>query len=149
MSSFIVVVFKIVPYLMPFLKEMLIGKKTWGQALKDNRGKTFLVLAVIASLVFNLVLMVKVGSLAFDYLALSRAKQELEQKYTLLDKSKSGSESSTKHPINSNIEVTTNRENEKSSATKKNSGEKKKDVDTAADIKATFDRIRAREAAEN
>ena len=83
--SFLAVLFKVIPYLMPFLKEMLIGKKSWAKAFRENRKKTILAIAVIISVVFNVILMAKLGSLAFSYLELSRAKQELELKFHALE----------------------------------------------------------------
>lgn len=99
--------FKVIPYLMPFIKEMLIGKKTWTKAFKENRSKTVMALVIIASILLNLVLMVKVGSLAFSYLELSRVKEQLEHRIVVLEKSRVVPEGSAKIPITNSSETVT------------------------------------------
>jgi hypothetical protein len=146
--SFFVVIFKVIPYLMPFIKEMLIGKKSWKQAFKENRGKTILGIVVTASLIANLILVVKVGSMAFNYLELSRAKQELEKKYQVVLAGK-GVESTAKHPLgNNNSEVVTEVKNKPPRVAKSDTAVKP-EPDAAAEIKAEFERMRQREAAEH
>jgi len=103
--SFFMVVFKVIPYIVPFLKEMIIGKKTWRQAFKENRGKTMLGFVLVISLVFNVVLTAKVGNLAFKYLHLSRAKEELEQRVKTQTNNTDHIEGSTRHPIVNNTEI--------------------------------------------
>lgn len=149
--SFFAVIFKIIPYLMPFIKEMLIGKKSWKQAFKENRGKTILAVAVTISVAFNVVLMTKVGTLAFKYLELSRAKQELEMKYHVSDHNTDPIASSAKHPVTNNTEQVA--EVKKTEPPKppvlvaKGSTTVKPEPDLAAEVKAEYERIRQREAA--
>lgn len=146
--SFFAVLFKIIPYLMPFIKEMLIGKKTWKQAFRENRGKTILVVSVAVSIAFNLVLMTKQVSLAFNYLELSRAKQELEQKYHELEKNTAPAPSSAKHPQASNTEIAVEvKQDAKLTQVAKGSNVVKPKPKLAEEVQADFERIRQREAA--
>lgn len=144
--SFLIMFIKAIPYLMPFIKEMLIGKRTWRQAFRDNRGKASIAIVVIISLIFNLVLMVKVGNLAFGYLELSRAKQELEAKYQVLEKNKCVVEGSNKHPIESSKEVKTEVKQEvKPIPVAKRHHAVKPEAILAAEVNSDLERIRKRE----
>lgn len=146
--SFFAILFKVIPYLMPFIREMLIGKKSWKQAFRENRGKTILTVAVAISVVFNLVLMTKVGSMAFNYLELSRAKQELEAKYIAMEKSKIGVVGTPKHPLVANTEVVAEIPKPVPPKVVTHHSPTAEEI-LAAEIKADMERIRQREAAEH
>lgn len=147
MSSFFVILFKVIPHLMPFFREMLIGKKTWKQAFRENRVKTILTAAMAISLVFNVVLVTKVSHLAVSYLELSRAKHELEAKYRVLEARAANPPSTPRHPRSDNAEVVTEvPKDHKSPRTKRRPAATAKDR-LANDLKADLDRIRRREAA--
>jgi hypothetical protein len=151
MSSFIAVLFKVIPYLWPFIKEMLIGKKTWRQAFRENRGKTIVTVSLAVSLVFNIVLVTKVGHLAVNYLELSRAKEELEKKYKALEKVKTGPPSTPKHPVANSTEVVAQvpreRKPKPTKPVKLNpSVSQQERLD--AEVRAEAERIRQREAIE-
>jgi hypothetical protein len=142
--SFLALVFKVIPYLVPFLREMLLGKKTWRQAFRENRGKTILAIIVVVSVVFNVLLMTKAGTLAYHYLELSRANDELKQKVNVLERTKPPVEGSNRHPIVNNNEVATEVKKEaKSPAVPKD------DTNLADEVRADFERIRQREAKEH
>jgi hypothetical protein len=142
--SFLALIFKAIPYLVPFLREMILGKKTWRQAFRENRGKTILAIIVIISLVFNVLLMTKAGTLAYHYLELTRANDELKQKMTTLEHAKAPVEGSNRHPIVNNTEVATE--------IKKDTKARpvvKADSNLAEEVRTDFERIRQREAKEH
>lgn len=136
--SWFMVIFKVFPYLMPFIKEMLIGKKSWKQAFRENRIKTTVVVGLAISLLFNLVLMAKIGSLAMNLLEMSRAKQQLEERVQVLEVNKAGTPSSPRHPVASNTEV---QERVPTKVTPRS--------DSADSIRAEFERMRQRESSEH
>jgi hypothetical protein len=147
--SFFMVVFKVIPYLVPFLKEMMLGKKTWRQAFKDNRGKTILMFAVMVSVIFNVVLTARVGTLAYRYLELSRAKEELDAKYHALEKPKLVVEGTPRHPMANSQEISTEvRKEPKLVLPTKHVVTVVQDTKLAAELQADLDRIRTREATE-
>lgn len=139
--SFFMVVLKIFPYLWPFIKEMLIGKKTWKQAYRDHRGKTLMAVFILVLLAYSTAVSIKLGALAVNYLELSRAKQELERKALLCEKAK-GPDSSIKHPIVDNKEVQAEIKKPASPHTK---AEEHSELD---EIKADLERLRQKEAVE-
>lgn len=146
--SFLAVMFKVIPYILPFLKEMLIGRKSWRQAFKDNRGKTILAFVVIVSVTFNIMLTAKVGTLAYQYLEMSRAKQELELKYQLLEKTKVPVEGSAKHPMANSAEVVVDVKKEiKVEPLPRLTHVDKVKPRVADEVNAEFERMRQREAA--
>jgi hypothetical protein len=146
--SFLMIVFKVIPYIVPFLKEMILGKKTWRQAFKENRGKTILTFLMVVSVTFNVVLTARVGTLAYRYLELSRAKQELEQKYDVLQKGRVSLEGSARHPIVNNTEISAEVEKKpKAEPTGKASNAGKSSKGLAEEVRADIERIRQREAA--
>jgi hypothetical protein len=142
--SFFALIFKLIPYLVPFLREMILGKKTWRQAFRENRGKTILTLVVVISVIFNVLLMTKAGTLAYHYLELSRANEELKQKMAVVEKNKALPEGSSRHPIVNSTEVVTEvkRENKAHSTSKA-------DTNLAEEVRSDFERIRQREATEH
>lgn len=145
--SFFAVVFKIIPYIVPFIKEMLIGKKTWRQAFKENRGKTILAFVVVVSVVFNITLTAKVGNLAYKYLELSRAKEELELKYKQLEKGAAGIDGSSRHPIVNNTEISAEVEKKPKGAQGRTSTVIAPEKVLAEEVQADIERMRKREAA--
>jgi hypothetical protein len=137
---------KALPYLMPFIKEMLIGKKTWKQAFKENKFKTIFAISGCAAIVFNLFLMVKIGTLAFSVLELQRAKQELEKRNSQLEAIVGGLPSSKTHPVASNTEVVSGIKGANKSPPQKTTSNPSNNVD---DIRAEFERMRQRESGDH
>jgi hypothetical protein len=146
--SFFALIFKVIPYLVPFLREMLLGKKTWRQAFRDNRGKTLLAFIVVVSVVFNLLLVTKASTLAYRYLEVVRANEALKNKVSTLEKAKAPVEGSSRHPIVNNTEVATEIKKEAHS-TAPAKAPVKPDTNLTEEVKSDFDRIRQREAAEH
>lgn len=136
---------KIFPWLMPFLKEMILGKKTWGQAFKDNKKKTIFAVLVIISFGLNFILVPKLTVLATQYVALNREFNE----YRLSHPDRAMS--TQKHPLDSGgkevtVEVkTTPPKDQVANATPSHS----KTNQATDEIKAEFNRIRDREASEH
>lgn len=69
---------KLLPYIWPFLREMVLGRKTFLEAVRDNKKKAFFVALVIFSFGLNFVLVPRSSTLAMEYLALERKYKELE-----------------------------------------------------------------------
>lgn len=144
--SFFALIFKVIPYLVPFLKEMLLGKKTWRQAFRDNRGKTILAFVVVTSVIFNLLLVTKASTLAYRYLEVVKANEVLKNKVMTLEKVKVVVEGSNKHPIVNNTEVATEVKKE-AHPVPPSKAAVKPDINLTEEVKSDFDRIRQREAA--
>jgi hypothetical protein len=71
---------KTITLLWPFLKELFLGKKTLREALKTNKGRVFVILAVIGSVIMNVWLVPNTMRISLDYV-------ELKHKYDDLKKS--------------------------------------------------------------
>lgn len=76
--------------LWPFLKELFLGKKTLREALKTNKGRVFIILAIIGSVVMNIWLVPNIVRISADYV-------ELKHKYDTLK--------STDTPASAPIEI--------------------------------------------
>lgn len=63
--------------LWPFLKELFLGKKTLREALKTNKGRVFVIMAIIGSVVMNIWLVPNIIRISADYV-------ELKHKYETL-----------------------------------------------------------------
>lgn len=59
-----------VTLLWPFLKELFLGKKTLGEALKTNKGRVFLIFAIVGSFAMNVWLIPNVIRISADYVEL-------------------------------------------------------------------------------
>ena len=70
--------FKLLPYIWPFLKDMILGRKTMLEALRDNKKKVLLVVIVIFSLGLNFFMVPRTTRMAIDYLALDKKYKELQ-----------------------------------------------------------------------
>lgn len=89
---------KVLPYVWPFIRGMFLGKKTWLEAMRDNKKKVFFMFACLFSFCLNFVLVPRASHLALEYIA-------LEKKYTELTIKYDGLVSSTKHPMANSTEV--------------------------------------------
>lgn len=145
--SFLSLFVKMMPYLWPFIREMIFGKKSIWSAFRDNKKKVLFAVLVVFSIGLNFVLVPRSVQLSIQYV-------NLERKYIELQKA-----SSTKHPTSSNVEVKANEKdpNVVSQPTKvadaKPPGKDKKetqppsisDAASSDHIRAQFDKIRQRE----
>lgn len=68
---------KTIGLLWPFLKELFLGKKTLREALKTNKGRVFLIVVIIGSVLMNLWLIPNIVRISTDYV-------ELKHRYELL-----------------------------------------------------------------
>lgn len=134
--------FKIFPYLMPFLKEMILGKKTWKEGFRDNKKKTIFAVLVMCSFALNFALVPKLAMLATRYIALNREYGD----YRTTHPDPIGS--TQKHPVESGKEVTADIKQPKERAVKATPVPVPRQS-SAEDIQAEFNRMRAREAAEH
>lgn len=69
---------KLLPYIWPFLKDMILGRKTFMEALRDNKKKALLIFIVIFSLGLNFFMVPRTTRMAIDYLALDKKYKELQ-----------------------------------------------------------------------
>lgn len=70
-------IWRTITLLWPFLKELFLGKKTLREALKTNKGRVFIILAIIGSVVMNIWLVPNIVRISADYV-------ELKHKYDTL-----------------------------------------------------------------
>jgi uncharacterized membrane protein len=68
---------KTITLLWPFLKELFLGKKTLREALKTNKGRVFLIMMIIGSVVMNVWLIPNIVRISADYV-------DLKHKYDAL-----------------------------------------------------------------
>lgn len=68
---------KAVVFFWPFVKEMLLGDKTFGQALKTNKFKTLFAVLIMLSFAMNILAVPRLFVITNEYLALSKKYQEL------------------------------------------------------------------------
>jgi hypothetical protein len=70
-------IFKILTFLWPFIKELVLGEKTVRQAIKSNRWKLVLTIVICISFVVNLLAVPRLVVMANDYVKLNK-KYELQ-----------------------------------------------------------------------
>lgn len=83
--------FKLLPYIWPFVREMVLGKKPLLIALRDNKKKLFFITLILISFGLNFVAIPRLVSMSMQYIALEKRYKELETKFNNIN-------SSTKHP---------------------------------------------------
>lgn len=69
---------KTITLLWPFLKELFLGKKTLSEALKTNKGRVFLMAAIIGSVAMNLWLVPNIVRISTDYVELKHKYDDLK-----------------------------------------------------------------------
>lgn len=69
--------------LWPFLKELFLGKKTLREALKTNKGRVFVILAIIGSVVMNVWLVPNIIRISADYVDLKHRYETLKKTGTV------------------------------------------------------------------
>jgi hypothetical protein len=74
-----VAIFKILLFIWPFIKEMVLGKKTMKEAIKDNKRKVAIAFVIVASLGLNMVTLTRLWTLSAQYV-------DLQKRYTFVDK---------------------------------------------------------------
>lgn len=82
---------KLLPYIWPFLREMVLGNKSIFAALRDNKKKVFFITLVIVSFGLNFLTVPRLLTMSMQYVTLDKRYKELEVKYDRLN-------SSAKHP---------------------------------------------------
>lgn len=70
-------IFKILTFLWPFIKELVLGEKTVRQAIRSNRWKLVLTIVICISFVVNLLAVPRLVVMANDYVKLNK-KYELQ-----------------------------------------------------------------------
>ncbi len=63
---------KVLRFLWPFIREMVLGEKTLKQAVKTNKGRVFIIGVIFASFVTNFYIIPKVWSISSDYIELKK-----------------------------------------------------------------------------
>lgn len=83
--------FKIIPYIWPFIREMVFGNKPILKAMRDNKKKVFFAMLILFSFGLNFVAVPRLVTMSMQYIALDKRYKELDAKYKAV-------ESSAKHP---------------------------------------------------
>ena len=65
-------IIKILLFIWPFVKEMVLGDKSLRQAMKDNKRKVAIAFFIIASLALNMVTLTRLWTLSAQYLELEK-----------------------------------------------------------------------------
>lgn len=79
--------FKLLTFLFPFIKEMILGEKTIKEALKTNKMRVFLIGLILLSFFLNMFTIPKLVRISADYVILDRKYKELEDKYKGINQS--------------------------------------------------------------
>ena len=75
-------IFKVLAFLWPFLREMILEKKTLGEALKTNKKKVLLIFVILASLGMNLFFIPKLVQISEDFIKLRQQNTLLQANVT-------------------------------------------------------------------
>jgi hypothetical protein len=73
--------FKLIPYIWPFLREMVLGNKPILKAVRDNKKKLLFLALILFSFGMNFVMLPRLVSMSMQYIALEKKHNELEAKY--------------------------------------------------------------------
>jgi len=71
------VTLKVLRFLWPFVREMVLGEKTLPEAVKTNKGRVFIIGLIFVSFVTNLYIVPKVWSISSDYIDLKKTHEAL------------------------------------------------------------------------
>lgn len=71
--------FKLITFLFPFVKEMLLGEKTIREALKTNKMRVFLIGLILLSFFLNMTVIPRMIRISADYVLLDRKYKDLEE----------------------------------------------------------------------
>lgn len=89
--------FKIIPYIWPFLREMVLGNKPILKAMRDNKKKLFFILLILFSFGLNFVAVPRLVTMSMQYIALDKRYKELDANFKAIN-------SSVKHPSANGVE---------------------------------------------
>lgn len=70
--------FKLISFLFPFIKEMVLGEKTVRDALKTNKMKVVVLVIIMLSFILNVYFLPKLIRISADYVRLERKYKALE-----------------------------------------------------------------------
>lgn len=76
--------FKLLPFIWPFVKELILGNKTVAEAFKDNKKKVLLTGVIMASFAINIFAIPKLVSMASAHVILQREHDHLQTQYNEL-----------------------------------------------------------------
>jgi|SRR6185312_1317547 len=71
--------FKLIAFLFPFIKEMILGEKTVQEAIRTNKVRVFLIGLILLSFFLNIVFIPKLVKISADYVILDRKYKEMGQ----------------------------------------------------------------------
>lgn len=76
--------FKLLPFIWPFVKELILGKKTVAEAFKDNKKKVLLIGVIMGSFATNIFVIPKLISMASAHVILQREHEKLQTQFNEL-----------------------------------------------------------------
>lgn len=141
---------KVLPYMWPFIREMVLGRKSLLAAVRDNKKKVFFITLIIVSFGLNFLTVPRLFSMSVQYVTLDKRYKELEARYNRVT-------SSAKYPnangLEQQIQIKESVKQKPSEAEKKPklAKEEEKEPSSKADmnqIKEQFEKIRQREEKE-
>ena len=78
--------FKLLPFIWPFVKELILGDKTMIEAFKTNKKKVMLVAVIMFSFALNIFLVPKLVAISSAHVVLQREHEELQALYLKQEK---------------------------------------------------------------
>lgn len=72
---------KLLPYVWPFVREMVLGKKTIMEAIREHKKKVAFLMLIVFSFGTNFFTVTRLVTMSVDHLALDKKYKELESKY--------------------------------------------------------------------
>ncbi len=70
--------FKILPFIWPFVKELMLGNKTLAEAFKDNKKKVLMTLIIMLSFALNIFVIPKLITISGQHILLQREHDKLQ-----------------------------------------------------------------------
>jgi hypothetical protein len=73
--------FKLVAFIFPFIREMILGEKSLREAVKTNKMRVFVIFLIMLSIFMNFFFLPKLVRVSADYVMLEHQYQTLEQQH--------------------------------------------------------------------
>lgn len=73
--------FKLLPFIWPFVKELMLGDKTIIEAFKDNKKKVFMTAVIMLSFAINIFVIPKLLAISSQHVILQREHEQLQAQF--------------------------------------------------------------------
>lgn len=144
--------FKLLPFIWPFVKELMLGNKTLTEAFKDNKKKVFTVALIMASFALNIFVVPKLLTISGQYVILQREHEKLQAQVNELKNTDPMKGRKPVAPVEDPPRVTEKKDEPQRAASSDNvartSSKARPTVDRVAKARKQFDNMRQQEERE-